>query len=52
MEVLERVPAQGDSFEKDGLEVRVEKMEGRRIEKVYIADHREENTESEEKKEA
>ncbi len=48
MEVLERVPVQGDSFEKDGLKVRVEKMEGRRIEKVYIADLAEKETKGEE----
>lgn len=37
MESLGRIPAEGDSFTVDGLEVRVIKMAGRRVELAYIA---------------
>ncbi len=36
MEVLEKIPAEGDSFESDGLRVRVLKMFRKRIEQVEI----------------
>ncbi len=36
MKILHRIPTEGDTFTKDNLEVKVEKMNGRRIEKVYI----------------
>ena len=36
MEVLEKIPAQDDIFESDGLRVRVMKMSGKRIEQVEI----------------
>ena len=36
MEVLEKIPAEGDTFESDGLKVRVLKMFRKRIEQVEI----------------
>lgn len=36
MEVLEKIPAQGDIFESEGLRVHVMKMSGKRIEQVEI----------------
>ena len=36
MEILEKIPAEGDSFERDNLQVRVLKMYGKRIEQVEI----------------
>lgn len=36
MEVLEKIPSEGDTFENDGLQVRVLKMTGKRIEQVEI----------------
>ena len=36
MEVLEKIPAEGDSFERGGLQVRVLKMFRKRIEQVEI----------------
>ena len=36
MEVLEKIPSQDDTFESDGLKVRVMKMSGKRIEQVEI----------------
>ncbi len=36
MEVLEKIPAEGDSFERQGLLVRVLKMSGKRIEQLEI----------------
>lgn len=36
MKMLHRIPTEGDSFTNDNLEVTVRKMNGRRIEKVYI----------------
>ena len=38
MEKLERIPQEGDHFESDGLDVTVEKMDGKRIAKVHILD--------------
>ena len=38
--VLERIPEEGDSFEFDGLEVKVLKMDSRRIETLHIIDVR------------
>lgn len=36
MEVLEKIPSQDDTFESDGLRVRVMRMSGKRIEQVEI----------------
>lgn len=36
MEVLEKIPSQDDTFERDGLKVRVMKMSGKRIEQIEI----------------
>ncbi|MBR3629259.1 MAG: HlyC/CorC family transporter [Oscillospiraceae bacterium] len=36
MEILEKIPAEGDSFQRDSLQVRVLKMYGKRIEQVEI----------------
>ncbi len=36
MEILEKIPAEGDSFQRDALQVRVLKMYGKRIEQVEI----------------
>ena len=36
MEILEKIPAEGDHFEQDGLQVRVTKMYRKRIEQVEI----------------
>ena len=36
MEILEKIPAEGDSFQRDCLQVRVLKMYGKRIEQVEI----------------
>jgi CBS domain containing-hemolysin-like protein len=36
MEVLEKIPSEGDSFTSEGLEVYVMKMSGKRIEQVKI----------------
>lgn len=38
MEVLERIPVEGDSFDLDGLSVEVVKMNGKRVEQVHIID--------------
>ncbi|MDE6003942.1 MAG: hemolysin family protein [Oscillospiraceae bacterium] len=48
MEVLEKIPAQDDVFESDGLRVRVMKMSGKRIEQVEIARLVNQNSEQEE----
>ena len=40
MEVLERLPEEGDTFEHMGLKVDVIKMDGRRIETLHIVDER------------
>ena len=47
MNILDRIPEEGDSFEELGLTVRVLKMDGRRIEDLHILDNR--AVESEEK---
>lgn len=36
MEILEKIPSEGDAFENDGLHVKVMKMYGKRIEQVEI----------------
>lgn len=41
MDILGRIPEEGDSFETAGLTVRVLKMDGRRIEDLHILDTRE-----------
>ena len=40
MAILERIPEDGDLFEYNGLEVKVLKMDGRRIETLHILDSR------------
>ena len=40
MDILDRIPEEGDSFEELGLTVRVLKMDGRRIEDLHILDNR------------
>lgn len=40
MRVLGKIPAEGDSFEDVGLEVKVLKMNGRRVENLHITDVR------------
>ncbi len=51
MDILERIPEEGDSFERYGLTVRVLKMDGRRIENLHILDNRaDEEDEDEDKK--
>ena len=50
MNILDRIPEEGDSFEELGLTVKVLKMDGRRIEDLHILDNR--STESEEEEEA
>lgn len=51
MEVLEKIPSQDDTFESDGLKVRVMKMSGKRIEQVEIIRMTEEQQEHEKEKE-
>ena len=51
MKILERIPKEGDSFEELGLTVRVLKMDGRRIEDLYILDNRAKDDEEEEESE-
>ncbi|MBR7117366.1 MAG: HlyC/CorC family transporter [Clostridia bacterium] len=46
MDVLGKVPDEGDSFETLGLSVKVLKMEGRRIEKLHIVDNRESDSDA------
>jgi len=45
MDILGRIPEEGDSFEVGGLTVRVLKMDGRRIENLHILDGRESDEE-------
>ena len=45
MKILDRIPEEGDSFEEQGLTVRVLKMDGRRIENLHILDNRTTETE-------
>ena len=40
MAILERIPEEGDTFEYNGLDVKVLKMDGRRIETLHILDSR------------
>ncbi len=47
MSMLDRIPVEGDTFEEDGLTVRVLKMDGRRIENLHIFDNRESEDEDE-----
>ncbi|MBR1528670.1 MAG: hypothetical protein IJ642_05140, partial [Oscillospiraceae bacterium] len=48
MEVLEKIPSTDDTFESDGLKVRVMKMTGKRIEQVEIIRLTETESDSEE----
>ncbi|MBQ2793589.1 MAG: HlyC/CorC family transporter [Clostridia bacterium] len=48
MDILGRIPEEGDSFEALGLTVKVLKMDGRRIEDLHILDSRESESEEEE----
>ena len=41
MDTLGRIPEEGDSFESDGLVLKVLKMDGRRIQDLHILDNRE-----------
>lgn len=50
MKILDRIPEEGDSFEEQGLTVRVLKMDGRRIENIHILNNR--TTESDEDEES
>ena len=47
MDTLGKVPEEGDSFEYEGLTLRVLKMDGRRIQDLHILDKRESDEESE-----
>jgi CBS domain containing-hemolysin-like protein len=40
MDTLGRIPEEGDSFEAEGLVLKVLKMDGRRIEDLHILDNR------------
>ncbi len=46
MEVLKKIPSEGDAFERQGLRVRVQKMNGRRIDQLEIVRLPEEETEN------
>ncbi len=48
MRMLDRIPEEGDTFEENGLTVRVLKMDGRRIEDLHILDNRENENEDDE----
>ena len=48
MDTLGRIPEEGDSFESDGLVLKVLKMDGRRIADLHILDNRESEEEGEE----
>lgn len=50
MDILGRIPKEGDSFEQHGLTVRVLKMDGRRIENLHILDQREPDGDEDEDK--
>ncbi len=50
MDILGRIPVEGDSFEQYGLTVRVLKMDGRRIENLHILDGREPEADDDEDK--
>ncbi len=47
MDVLGKIPEEGDSFETSGLTVEVIKMDGRRIDNLHILDNREDSSEDE-----
>ena len=47
MDTLGKIPEEGDSFEFNGLVLRVLKMDGRRIQDLHILDNREINKENE-----
>ena len=49
MDILGKIPEEGDSFEDRGLTVRVLKMDGRRIENLHILDNRESEEDEDEK---
>ena len=49
MDTLGRIPEEGDSFEYEGLVLRVLKMDGRRIQDLHILDNRRSEDESDEK---
>lgn len=51
MDILERIPEEGDTFEKYGLTVRVLKMDGRRIANIHILDNRPDEDEDDDEKE-
>ena len=40
MDTLGRIPEEGDSFEAEGLVLKVLKMDGRRIDDLHILDNR------------
>lgn len=48
MDILGKIPEEGDSFEIGGLTVHVLKMDGRRVENLHILDTRESETDDEE----
>ena len=48
MDILGKIPEEGDSFEIGGLTVHVLKMDGRRVENLHILDTRESDTDDEE----
>ena len=50
MEALGRIPEVGDSFESDGLAVEVLEMDGRRIEKLHVANVRENDSDEDDDK--
>ena len=52
MQILDRIPEEGDSFEELGLTVRVLKMDGRRIEDLHILDNRSKENEDAEESES
>ena len=47
MDILGKIPEEGDSFESNGLAVEVLKMEGRRIDQLRIVDRRSDDVEDE-----
>ena len=51
MNILGRIPQAGDSFEEEGLTVKVLKMNGRRIDNLHILDNRASEDEEEEESE-
>jgi CBS domain containing-hemolysin-like protein len=49
MNILGRIPEEGDSFEAEGLTVKVLKMDGRRIDDLHVLDNRTNGEEDDEK---